>query len=136
LAPGGQALVSSWAPADQSPLVRTVTAALQPDDAPPRPMNGLSGLEDRDVFEREMRAAGFADIRIEAVTHAVAVDDVDRFWNETVRATAPITLLKRNSTAEEWSRIETRALGRLKATLTDLPSELTATAYLATALRG
>jgi hypothetical protein len=80
-----------------------------------------------------MRAAGFIDIRIEPVTHGVMVEDVDRFWGDTVRAMAPVTLLKRNSTAEEWNRIEMRALGRLRAALPDLPRELTSTAYLAVA---
>jgi SAM-dependent methyltransferase len=131
LVPGGQVLVSSWAPSDQSPLMRTVFAALQPDDAPPQPMGRLSGLEDRDLFETEMRAAGFADIHIEPVTHGLEVDDVDRFWEETVRAMAPITLLKHNSSSEEWTRIEARALDRLRAALPDLPTELGATAYLA-----
>ena len=37
LVPGGQVLVSSWAPSDQSSMMRTVFAALQPDDAPPQP---------------------------------------------------------------------------------------------------
>jgi ubiquinone/menaquinone biosynthesis C-methylase UbiE len=48
LSSGGQALVSSWAPSDQSPMMRVVFAALQPEDAPPQPMGRLSGLEDRD----------------------------------------------------------------------------------------
>ena len=38
LVPGGQVLVSSWAPSDQSPMMRTVFAALQPDDAPAQPI--------------------------------------------------------------------------------------------------
>jgi SAM-dependent methyltransferase len=131
LSPGGQALVSSWAPADQSPLIRAVVAALQPDDAPPQPMGRLSGLEDRNLFETEMRAAGFTDIRIEPVTHGVVVEDIDGFWSETVRGMTPITLLKRNSSREEWAKIEAKALGRLRAALPDLPTELTSTAYLA-----
>jgi ubiquinone/menaquinone biosynthesis C-methylase UbiE len=136
LIPGGQVLVSSWAPADQSPLMRTVIAALQADDAPPQPVSRLSGLEDRDLFESEMRAGGFTDIRIEPVTHGMAVENVDQFWDETVRAMAPVTLLKRNSSAEEWRLIETQALGRLRAALADLPRELTSTAYLAVARKG
>ena len=74
LVPGGQVLVSSWAPSDQSPMVRVVFAALQPDDAPQQPMSRLSGLEDRALFEKEMREAGFVDIRIEPMTHAIAVE--------------------------------------------------------------
>ena len=135
LVPGGQVLVSSWAPSDQSSMMRTVFAALQPDDAPPQPVSRLSGLEDRDLFEREMREAGFVDVRIELVTHGEAVEDVDRFWSETVRAMAPITLLKHNSSSEDWAKIEATALDRLRRALPDLPTELTSTAYLAAARR-
>ena len=46
----------------------------------------LSGLEDRAVFEAEMREAGFADVRIEAVTHGLAVESVDQFWRDMVAA--------------------------------------------------
>ena len=82
-----------------------------------------------------MREAGFVDVRIEPVTHGVAVEDVDRFWSETVRAMAPITLLKRNSSSEDWAKIEATALDRLRRALPDLPTELTSTAYLAAARR-
>jgi SAM-dependent methyltransferase len=131
LSPGGQALVSSWAPAEQSPLIRTVFAALQPEDASAPDLSRLSGLEDREVFEAEMHEAGFADIRIEAVTHALAVDSIEEFWRDTVRGTAPIALMKRRSGAEEWGNIERRALERLRTALPKLPTTLAATAYLA-----
>ncbi len=55
-----------------------------------------------------MREAGFVDVRIEPVTHGVAVEDVDRFWSETVGAMAPITLLKRNSSSEDWAKTRRR----------------------------
>lgn len=134
LVPGGQALVSSWAPIDRSPFIQIVFAALQPDDAPPQPPRGLSGLEDPAVFEAEMREAGFIDIRIEAVAYGMKVEDVARFWDDSVRAMAPLTLMKRNSGAEEWAKIERRALDRLAQMLGDrLPTTLSSTAWLATA---
>lgn len=134
LARGGQALVSSWAPIDRSPMMQTVFAALQPDDAPPQPPAGLAGLEDPAVFEQEMREAGFTDIKIDAVAHGMAVEDVGQFWADTVRAMAPVTMMKRNSSADEWAKIETRALDRLNQALGDrLPATLSSTAWLATA---
>jgi ubiquinone/menaquinone biosynthesis C-methylase UbiE len=131
LAPGGQALVSSWAPAAQSPLMRVVFAALRPDDASEASAARLSGLEDRDLFEREMRDAGFVDVRIEPVTHSETVHDVDRFWGDLVRAMAPITLMKHQVSEADWAVIEKRALERLRAALPQLPTELSSTAYLA-----
>ena len=131
LKPGGEVLVSSWAPAALSPLMRTVFAALQPEGAAPPDAGRLSGLEDRAVFEAEMREAGFGDIRIEAVTHGLEVDNVDRFWRDTVRGMAPLTLMKHHASPKEWSAIESRALERLHGALPKLPVTLTSTAYLA-----
>jgi SAM-dependent methyltransferase len=133
LAPGGQALVSSWLPTDRSSFMRTIFAALAEDDAPP-PAPLPPGLEDRTVFEAELREAGFADIRIEAVEHGAPVDDVERFWGDMVRGVVPVAVLKSRSTEAEWQRIERRALGRLHEALAGrLPTSLSSTAWLATA---
>ena len=68
------------------------------------------GLEDRAVFEAELREAGFTDIRVEAVTHGLAVESVDQFWRDMVEGTAPITLMKHHASQAEWSMTEERAL--------------------------
>ena len=78
-----------------------------------------------------MREAGFADVRIEAVTHGIAVENVEQFWRDTVRGIAPIALMKRHASEDEWSAIEKRALRRLRDALPQLPTTLTSTAYLA-----
>ena len=72
-------------------------------------MSRLSGLEDRALFKKEMREAGFVDIRIEPMTHGEAVEDVDRFWSETVRAMAPITCSSAIG-REDWTKIQPTAL--------------------------
>ena len=136
LAPGGQALVSSWAPASQSPLMRTDLCRAAARRAPAQDAGRPSGLEDKAIFEAEMREAGFADIRIEAVTHGVAVENVEQFWHDTVRGTAPIALMKQHAGEEEWSAIEKRALDRLRGALPKLPATLTSTAYLAVGRKG
>lgn len=134
LAPGGSALVSSWAPMDRSPLVTAVVAALQPEDAAPPPPRGMAGLENPALFEKEMHAAGFVDIRVEAVEHGMPVRSVETFWDEFVRATAPVALLKGGMPAEEWAATERRALRRLAARFDGrLPTTLSSTAWIATA---
>ncbi len=131
---GGQLLVSSWAPADRSPLIQVVTKVLQPEGAPPEPPRPPSGLEDPSIFEAELRLAGFADIRVEAVTHGLPVDDVETFWHGMVRGTAPIAAWKHHTGAEEWAAIERQALDRLHKMLDHrLPTQLSSTAWLATA---
>jgi len=136
LAPGGQALVSSWAPAEQSPLMRVVFAALQPDGAAAPEAGRLSGLEDRVVFEAELREAGFTNIRVEAVTHGLAVESVDQLWGDMVDGMAPITLMKHHASQAEWSMTEERALKSLRVALPELPTTLSSTAYVAVARKG
>jgi SAM-dependent methyltransferase len=131
LRPGGQALVSSWAPASRSPLMQTVMAALRSDDVPasePPP----SGLEDPFALEREMLAAGMTEVSVTAVTHALEVRNIEAFWRDTVRGTAPIALMKHRMGPQEWNEIERHALDRLRRTLAaKLPASLASTAYLA-----
>ena len=50
---------------------RRVLRRFSPTDAAAPDAGRLSGLEDRAVFEAEMREAGFTDIRVEAVTHGL-----------------------------------------------------------------
>lgn len=134
LVPGGQILVSSWAAAEQSPLVQVIASALRPADAPAGPPPPLAGLEDPAVFEAELRQAGFADIDIRPVAHAVKVDDVATFWQDMVRGTAPLAAWKQDAGADEWATVERQALDRLKAMLGErLPTALSATAWIATA---
>ena len=54
-----------------------------------------------------MREAGFGDVRIAPVTHGLVVDNVDQFWRDMVRGTAPITLMKHHASRQEWGAIET-----------------------------
>jgi len=133
LAHGGQALVSSWASADRSSYTQAIIAALEPDDAEPQPPRPLSGLEDPAVFEAEMRGAGFVEVAAEAVEHGIEVADVERLWDDCVRATAPLTLMKHHSEAAEWAETERAALERLRRRFGGrLPTTLTATAWIAT----
>lgn len=133
LVSGGQVLVSSWASADRSSYTQAIIAALQPDAAGPQEPRPVSGLEDPAVFEAEMREAGFSDVAVEAVEHGIEVVNVERFWDECVRATAPLTQMKHHSPAEEWAETERAALGRLRRRFGDrLPMTLTATAWIAT----
>jgi SAM-dependent methyltransferase len=135
LRPRGQALVSSWAPASQSPLMQMIMAALRDDDETPDPAPDPSGLEVPENFGREMKRAGFADVEVFPVTRAVDVTSPEEFWDGTVRGTAPVAMLKRSMNEAEWARLERRAIARITATLDSTPTALTSTAWLAIATK-
>ena len=99
-------------------MMRTVFAALQPDEAPPRrcrPPVGAGGP--RMLFEAEMREAGFIDIRIEPVTHGMTVEDVDRFWRDTLRAHGSGHAAEASFQQRDWATIETERSRRLRGAL-------------------
>nr|WP_244846638.1 class I SAM-dependent methyltransferase [Mesorhizobium sp. L-8-3] len=129
LRPGGEAAVSSWAPAGQSPLLRLVVEALgePPAESPP----AAPGLENPAVLEREMTEAGFMDVRVEPVSHAMTVTDVESFWHGMVRGVAPIALLKHKASPRQWARTEAAAKAHIAGALPELPALLPSVAYLA-----
>ncbi|HTV18137.1 MAG TPA: methyltransferase domain-containing protein [Polyangiaceae bacterium] len=130
LAPGGVAVVSSWAPIDRSPLMTLMFGALRaadPTRAAPQP-NWLS-LENPEVFERELAGAGFRDISVRPFTHAVPVESAEQFWDVTTRSSAPLVLLKKRLGPAEWQRQEALALAYLREHLT-AATTLSTTAYL------
>jgi ubiquinone/menaquinone biosynthesis C-methylase UbiE len=130
LKPGGVAVVSSWAPVDQSPLMIHMFGALRAAD-PTRaaPVTNLLNLENPEVFVRELTQAGFRDVRVEPHTHAVEVQDPAIWWETLVRASAPLAMLKQRLGPVEWERQE----GLAKAYLAEqipTPRSLSTTAYL------
>jgi SAM-dependent methyltransferase len=130
LAPGGVAVVSSWAPVDRSPLMTLMFGALcaaDPSRSAPQP-NWLS-LENPEVFERELTAAGFRDVSVRPYTHAVAVESAEQFWDVITRSSAPLVLLEKRLGPAEWQRQSQLALAFLRERIKE-PSSFGTTAHL------
>lgn len=136
LRPGGQVLVSSWAPLALSPAMQVLFRALAAaDPSRPEPQADITSLENPEVFERELRDAGFSEVKVDAVEHAMEVHSAEEFWQELVRGAAPMALLRQKLGEPEWARQEEIALDYLRGELTELPTRLGATAYLAVGKR-
>ncbi|MFD0362169.1 class I SAM-dependent methyltransferase [Nocardia sp. GCM10030253] len=104
LSPGGTAVVSSWAPVVESPLMRMMFgafAAADPSIHEPQP-NVLS-LENPDVFATEMREAGFAGLSIQRHTISLTFGSADEMWETMVRSSASMVLMRRNVGEEVWA---------------------------------
>ena len=105
LKPGGTAVVTSWAPIDESPLMLARVAAQRvanPDSVPPQ--QNLMTLENREVFIEEMRRAGFVDVTVERVARDYVFRDFDQLYAGLTSGSAPFELLKRKLGEVEWSR--------------------------------
>lgn len=136
LRPGGRAVVASWAPTDRAPMMLALYGALEAakpgcTQRPP----GSKGLEDLEVFEHELQQAGFGEIQIHQVEHSFPKQDPHGFWTSMVSGSAPMALLRRDTSVEEWAEMEVRALEYLRDAHATAPRDLTSLAYIATAVK-
>ncbi|RJO77294.1 methyltransferase domain-containing protein [Nocardia panacis] len=104
LRPGGVAVVSSWAPVLESPLMRMLFGACHAaDPAVHEPNPNYLSLENPEVFESEMRAAGFAAISIQRHSTALTFPDGAAMFDTLVRSSAPMRVLRRDLGERRWA---------------------------------
>ncbi|PRQ03841.1 Demethylrebeccamycin-D-glucose O-methyltransferase [Enhygromyxa salina] len=77
LRPGARAVVASWQPQDRIVAFTIVNSELGKEIA--SPSSGGLALADPDVFEAEMREAGF-EVEIHPVVHVLETPSLDALW--------------------------------------------------------
>ncbi|MEU7630061.1 methyltransferase domain-containing protein [Nocardia sp. NPDC049220] len=104
LRPGGTAVVSSWAPVAESPLMRMMFGAFTAaDPSIQEPQPNVLSLENPEVFESEMRGAGFEAVSIQRHSIALTFSDSEHLWEAMLRSSAPMELIRHNVGAEVWA---------------------------------
>ena len=135
LKPGGQVIISSWAPVEDSPsfeIAFGAMRAMQPEIPPPQ--TDLESLENPDFFAKELSNVGFKNIDIIPIIEQFPVESVDEFWQGLVKGAAPIAVLKDTLSREEWKTKEALALNYLYKVIKPT-QKLDAKAWLATAYK-
>lgn len=115
LKPSRRAVVSSWAPINEAPLLAALFDSLNTllpglafgGNAPPP-------LSDAGNFKDEMSAAGFSDVHVHTVKHRIEVPSVQKFWESQEKASAPIVLLRSRLSEEEWQSIAAQVVERVE----------------------
>jgi ubiquinone/menaquinone biosynthesis C-methylase UbiE len=132
LRPGGTIAVTSWAPIDRSPAMQLMFGAIRTiNPSIPEPQKPIDTLENPDVFEHEMLDAGFRDVKIQSVTRfAFPVVSIPKFWDDMVKGSAPIMMMKKNMGDAVWKEKEVLAIRYLEENLTELPTRLSSDAWL------
>lgn len=130
LKPNGLAAVSSWASIEKSTLMQVTSAAIKsalPDAPSPRGMSNT--LENPELFKSEMEAAGFQSVNI--YEHTVNLPEItpNMFWRLMSEGGAPVALLKRKFSSDEWNLINQKIVHYLDATYSDNTMKLSTTAY-------
>ncbi|HEX6927061.1 MAG TPA: methyltransferase domain-containing protein [Longimicrobiaceae bacterium] len=130
LRPGGRAVIASWAPRTEVPLLDAFEAALrQQAPTPSSPATALP-LSDPEVVRGEMSSAGFAQVEVHRVAHEAEVPSVAAFWESNQSSSARVALLRQAVEPTEWERISARACARVEAELGPGPHILRMPAFL------
>lgn len=130
VAPGGRALISSWAPPSQNTMIGAGMDALRaalPDL--PRPQGPLP-TQQPDVCRSELEAVGFEGVETQLFQQAVRYESVDQYWNDFQRSAAPLVVLKQRLGDEPYLAAMERVHGELRARLGDGPFSLDCCAIL------
>jgi ubiquinone/menaquinone biosynthesis C-methylase UbiE len=132
LRPGARAVVSSWTPMEQVPLLGTLFGAVREGVAkatgtPPGPSmpGSLSNIEScRDEMSRS-----FADVAVHE--HGVPHDyaSVDALWENAQRTAAPMVLMKKNL-GDKFSIVDEVVRTTMRDKFGAGPVEMNMTAYL------
>jgi ubiquinone/menaquinone biosynthesis C-methylase UbiE len=131
LKPGGVAVVSSWAPVDESSLMTLMFGALRAaDPSRPAPQKDLLSLENAELFEQELKQAGFVEVTVQP--HAVEFPAVpaDELWDRMSRSSAPLVLLRRRLGESLWNTQAEVARAYLREQLEGADQPLTTKAWL------
>jgi ubiquinone/menaquinone biosynthesis C-methylase UbiE len=129
LVPGGVAVVSSWRPFSEAPLLAAVMAALA-EQLPDLPFgkNKAPMGEAVEVIS-ELTAAGFRDVQVERVEHTTEAPSVAAVWSSLERTMAPVVLLRKKM-GEAWAPVSERILAALSARFGSGPQAVTMPALL------
>lgn len=132
LKPGGEVVISSWAPVSDSPaqqLMFGAIRAMNPDI--PKPQTVIDSLENDKFFKSELEQAGFRDVVIHRAAEDYQINSVAETWDELVKGSAPIAMMKNKMPPELWKDKEEIAIDFLKNSLPKLPVALASNAWLA-----
>ena len=135
LRPGARAVVSSWPPLNQLPLLNVMIDAISRSIDPPPPAANFP-LSDPEAFRDEMLEAGFTRVEIHTRTHSRAIPNVTAFWEANVRSSAPVALLRRRLGEPEFATVSEKVLGHLVNRFGDASLDAEWTAQIAVGVKG
>lgn len=131
LKPGGRTVISSWSPVAESPAMMAMFGALQainPELSDPQA--DLESLENPEIFQSELLSAGFREVEIHPVTETFPFKSVEQFWQDMVKGSAPIVMMKNSLPDDVWQAKSEIALNYLDKTLGSDTHTLSANAFL------
>jgi ubiquinone/menaquinone biosynthesis C-methylase UbiE len=130
LKPGGKAVIGSWVPTREVPIMADIYAALG-SFVPQLPFAGAPIAMSTDVeCKAEMHAAGFHDISIHRCVHELEISSVDEFWLTLEKSTPPIQIARDIVGAQAWPGTVLQVLEKVRVKWGEGPQKVPMTALL------
>lgn len=128
LRPGGRAVVASWQSQASIVAFTIVNSELAKEVA--NPGSGGQPLADPDVFEAEMRQAGF-DVEIHSSVHVLESPSLDALWDGLKRSHVALAIAREQLEQSRFDDLCVRIRTRLEHELGSGPQEIVMPAWLA-----
>jgi SAM-dependent methyltransferase len=129
---GGRVVVGTPASMTSSPVFEEVHAILR-SALPGLDFDGSLPLGDAAELRREVSAAGFAQVDVRTVTHALTYPSLAAIWAAASRAAAPIVVAREAMGDARWSQASDAVLRKLTARFGAGPQRLELVVNLARA---
>ena len=133
LRPGGPAVVSAWSFMERFEPRGVFLKAIQkafPDFPPPPGVPPIFSLADPEVFAAEMRAGGFAEVRITSVTRFLETASPEAYWDSFQGAAPPANAMVKQLGEAGTARLREQIIADLRARFGDGPVRLSAEARI------
>jgi ubiquinone/menaquinone biosynthesis C-methylase UbiE len=134
LAPGGRAVIATWAPIERRPWMKVGFDALA-QALPDMPKMQKGDLQDPDECRAEMSAAGFGDVRVQAFSDSIHVESPEQYVAAMIRTGAPFAALKKRLGPEAWAAAEQRLLAAVRERIPQHGTDLAAEALFTSGTR-
>ena len=132
---GAKAVVSSWTPMEQVPVMGAMFSALRegmgkalaPGATAPGPQEMPLSSEAACVAEM---STSFRDVKVYRAIHTERFASADALWESFTRTLAPVVLMKQSLGAERWAPLDAAARAAIRGVIGEGPGDMTLTALL------
>ena len=131
---GGRAVVSSWTPMENVPVLAATFEAVG-NAVGGMPPAGPMPLSNPEAIRTEMTDAGFADVEVHTVSSTTSNPSITSYWQLNLRSSARLAVLRRTLGEERWPDVSAAVLSSLQERFGDDPIEIEWVAYLGVGVR-
>jgi SAM-dependent methyltransferase len=107
LRPGGRALIATWGPIAERPMMKLGFDALA-EAAPDLPAPSKGDLQTEADCQREMTEAGFSDVKTKPFTASAHIESAAMYVDFMERGGAPFAALRKKFGEEKWTQVHKR----------------------------